>query len=78
MMSAFFQFQHILFFNNCKGERGGGGGGGGGLEVNLRKLSEVLNLMGFTDPFYKEISFHFLQRRLFHSTYYLKVILSAV
>ena len=66
MISPIFQFQHTLniFFNNRKEGRRGGGG------VNLRKISEKttlktpallgLDFMGFTDLFYKEISFDFL------------------
>ena len=55
---------------------GGGGGGGGVWGSILEKIQKKLlsknpallglNLMGFRDLFYKEISFSFLQGKLFH------------
>ena len=66
--------------------KGDGGEGDWGLiwekfQKKLPPKSQALlglNLMGFTDLFYKQVSFHFLQGRLFHSNCSLKAILSAV
>ena len=72
-VSIFFHFQHTLniFFNNCKGGRWGGSE----FEKDFRKNSPQkvllgLNLMSFTDLFYKDISYHFLQGRLFDSDFF--------
>ena len=70
----FFHFPHTLniFFNNIFR---GGRWGGSEFEKDFRKNSPQkvllgLNLMSFTDLFYKDISYHFLQGRLFDSDFF--------